>query len=456
MKRYTRLPILILACLFSMLGFFGQSVSVASAASARLSSATQATTNTGLRDVAYFTQWSIYSGFLEKDLVTNGTAAQLTTLNYAFGNISVNLQCNESDQAGQGDPWADYQRPFSASESVNGQADSWGQTLAGNFNQLKELKALYPNLKILLSLGGWTWSTNFSAAAEPQNRAAFVQSCIDMYIKGNLPQLDGDPSGGVGSAAGIFDGFDIDWEYPDNPGNGNAYGPQDTANYTGLLAEFRKQLDALGEQTGKHYILTAALPAGQDKYDNIQLGQVGKYLDWANLMTYDMHGVWNANGPTDFNAPLFCDPRDPSPAPANTYCINHAVLDYLKAGFPARKLVLGMPLYGYGWTNVSNVNHGLFQSGGNIQPAALGGGDAVDYKLLVTLDLPRYWDPLAQAVWYYDGTNFWSYDDPASIAVKMAYVRALGLGGAMAWSLDGDDASGTLMHAIYQGLHNPL
>lgn len=446
MKRYKHLPILALACLLSVFGLFSQAASPASAASASAAHTSNVSSNSNQRVVAYFTQWGIYSGFFEKNLVTSGTAGRLTTIDYAFSNISPDLQC------ASGDTWADYQRPFAATESVNGQADSYGQTLAGNFNQLRELKQLYPNLKIMISIGGWTWSGNFSAAAEPQNRAAFVKSCIDQFIQGNLPQVDGDTSGGAGSAAGVFDGFDIDWEYPDNPGDGNAYGPQDTANFTGLLAEFRTQLDALGKQTGKHYLLSAALPAGQDKYDNIQLGQIGRSLDWGNLMTYDMHGTWDATGPADFNAPLFCDPRDPSLAPANTYCINHAVMDYLKAGFPAHKLVLGVPLYGHGWTNVPNVNHGLFQSSPNMAPASLGGGTA-NYDQLVTLNMPRYFDPLSMTAWYYDGTNFWSYDDPQSISIKMAYVKLLGLGGAMAWSLDGDTSTGTLMNAIYQGLH---
>lgn len=444
MKRYTRLSILVaLTCLVSMFHFFGQSAGVASAAT--LSTAHQPP-DSGQRVVAYFTQWGIYSGFMEKNLVTNGTAARLTVLDYAFSNISPDLQCS------QGDVWADYQRPFSASESVNGQDDTWSENLRGNFKQLRELKQLYPHLKILIAIGGWTWSTYFSAAAEPQNRAAFVQSCLDQYIQGNLPLLAGDVAGGPGSAANIFDGFDIDWEYPDNPGNGNAYGPQDTANFTGLLAEFRQQLDALGKQTGKHYLLSAALPSGQDKYSHIQLNKIGRYLDWGSLMAYDMHGTWDANGPTDFNAPLFCDPRDPSPAPANTYCINTAVRNYARAGFPLRKLVLGIPLYGHGWTNVPNINHGLFQSSPAIQPASLGGGTA-NYNQLAPLNMTRYWDPLAQTAWYYDGTNFWSFDDRASITLKMGYVKLLGLGGAMAWSLDGDDASGTLMNAIYRGLH---
>lgn len=437
MKRYTQLSIvMILTCLLSVSGVFSQHGGVASAAPANVVPAAK---NSSKHVVGYFTQWGIYSGFFEKNLVANGTASKLTTIDYAFSNISSDLKCS------QGDSWADYQRPFAATESVNGQADADSQSLKGNFQQLRELKQLYPNLKIMISIGGWTWSTYFSQAAEPQNRAAFVQSCLDQYIQGNLPLLTS------GAAAGIFDGIDVDWEYPDNPGNGNVYGPQDTANFTGLLTEFRSQLDALGKQAGKHYLLSASLPAGQDKYDNLQLKQIGHALDWGDVMTYDMHGAWSATGPADFNAPLFCDPRDPSLAPANTYCINHTVIDYVKAGFPANKLVLGIPFYGHGWTNVPDVNHGLFQSSPTMQPATLGGGTA-NYNQLAPLKMARYWDPLSLTAWYYDGTNFWSFDDPSSIALKMDYVKGLNLGGAMVWSLDGDDTSGTLMNSIYQGL----
>src|SRR5260370_8781807 len=156
-------------------------------------------------------------------------------------------------------------------------------------------------------------------------------------------------------------------------------------------------------------------------------------------MPNDRDGASTAAGAADFNAPLFCDRRDPSPAPANAYCINHAVTDYLKAGFPARKIVLGIPLYGHGWTNVPNVNHGLFQSSPNMAPAALGGGTA-NYNQLAPLNMPRYWDPAAATNWYYDGTNFWSFDDPASIAIKTAYIKVLCLGAPMSWSLDSHHA----------------
>ncbi|TGQ68041.1 chitinase, partial [Mesorhizobium sp. M8A.F.Ca.ET.207.01.1.1] len=103
-----------------------------------------------------------------------------------------------------GDAFADYTKAFSAAESVSGSADTWDQPLRGNWNQLKQLKAKYPNLKVLISLGGGTWSRGFSSAARPENRQAFVASCIDAYIKGNLPVTDG--AGGAGAALGVFDG----------------------------------------------------------------------------------------------------------------------------------------------------------------------------------------------------------------------------------------------------------
>lgn len=169
-------------------------------------------------------------------------------------------------------------------------------------------------------------------------------------------------------------------------------------------------------------------------------------------MTYDMHGPWSATGPADFNAPLLADRNDPSPAPSNQYSVNTAVMDYLDAGVPARKIVIGVPFYGHGWTNVPNVDHGLYQSSPAMQPAPLGGGTA-DYNVLANQPgFTTYFDPATLSDWTYDGTTFWSFDDPRTLAIKTAYVQRLGLGGVMAWSLDGDDASGTLAHAIASGL----
>src|SRR6266542_1559332 len=166
----------------------------------------------GHKRVAYFTQWGIYGrDFMLNDVDASGAAAKLTQINYAFGNVSIDGKCFEVNQTGQGDAWADYQRRFTAAESVDGVADTFDQKLAGNFNQLKKLKQKFPHLKVVFSLGGWTWSKFFSNAALPANRQAFVASCLDLFIKGNLPVFGGEVQGGPGSAFGVFDGIDSYW-----------------------------------------------------------------------------------------------------------------------------------------------------------------------------------------------------------------------------------------------------
>lgn len=410
------------------------------------------------RTIGYFAQWGIYQrNYLVKNVDTSGSAAKLTHINYAFGNIKDgDLTCYIETRAGYGDGWADYQKGFSAAESVDGVADAWDAKLSGNFNQLKKLKAKYPNLKVLISLGGWTWSKNFSdAALTAASRQKFVSSCITLYIKGDLPIYGGESEGGPGAAAGVFDGIDIDWEYPAAPGNtGNIYRPEDTHNFTLLLAEFRSQLNALSQTTGKPYLLTIAAPAGSDKHSKIELNQIHNSLDFINLMAYDYFGGWAATGPTNFHARLYGDPADPTTGVAATYSTDNAVTAYLAAGIPANKLVIGVPFYGRGWTNVPNVNNGKYQSSPSMAaaPAMTSYGEAgiEDYKNLKTLGYPSFRDPVTKAFWIYNGTTWWSYDDATAITEKMNYIKSKGLGGAMAWELDGDD--GTLMTAVYNGL----
>src|SRR5690606_27044313 len=178
----------------------------------------------GYRNVGYFTQWGVYGrNFQLKKVQDSGAAQDLTHINYSFGNIHYqNLTCFIANKAqgtgpngsdGAGDAWADFGMGYTAANSVAGVADAWDQPLAGSFNQLKQLKAKNPHLLALISIGGWTWSKTFSkAAATEASREKFVRSCIDIYIKGNLPVIDG--RGGPGAAAGVFDGIDIDWEWP--------------------------------------------------------------------------------------------------------------------------------------------------------------------------------------------------------------------------------------------------
>src|SRR5947207_5698768 len=211
--------------------------------------------------VAYYDQWSIYqNAYFLRTVDTSGVASKLDFMLYDFENIDpANLTCFETtkatdpDPAGENDPnagdgaedsFADYQKSFDSSISVDGTSDAYGMPIVGNFHQLQELKKKHPNLKVLLSLGGWTYSKYFSdAAATDASRKKLVSSCIDMFIKGNIPSQGG--YGGAGTAKGIFDGFDIDWEYPGSPGGhlGNHYAAADKANYTKLMAEFRSELN---------------------------------------------------------------------------------------------------------------------------------------------------------------------------------------------------------------------
>ncbi|WP_042372579.1 glycosyl hydrolase family 18 protein [Streptacidiphilus neutrinimicus] len=440
---------------------------------------------TGAMKSAYFDQWSIYgNAYYPKNVGTSGAAANMKVVTYAFENIDpTNLTCfetvkasdstNESDPNagdGAGDAFADYQKSYTSDISVDGSSDTWSQPIKGNFNQLRELKAKYPNLRINLSIGGWTYSKYFSdVAATDASRKKFVSSCIAMFIKGNLPTgVSGDASGGTGSAAGLFDGIDIDWEYPASAGGhtGNHYSAADTANYTALLGEFRSELDAYGATVGKHYMLTAALPSGQDKISLIQPAAISKYLDYGDLMTYDMHGAWDSTGPTNFQDPLHDTSADPSNAIAPgsaKYNIDETIKAYttgdpaygITGGFPASKLVLGVPFYFRGWTGVpAGGDYGLYQSATGASPAQTYTQEAgiADWKELAAKGLTSgstvHWDPTTQSSWIYDGTNFYTGDTPQAITARGQYATANGLGGIFAFSFEGDDSSGTLINAM--------
>ncbi|TDB28610.1 chitinase [Stenotrophomonas sp. ATCM1_4] len=390
------------------------------------------------RLIGYFTQWGIYGrNYKVKQIDSSGSAAKLTHINYAFGNVRNNrcevgiTQAANPGTGSGGDAYADYTRSFGAAESVSGRGDTWNQPLRGNWNQLRQLKAKHPHLKVLISLGGWTWSRGFSSAAQPENRAAFVASCIDAYIKGNLPFTDN--AGGPGVAAGIFDGIDVDWEYP-----------ADRQNFTALLAEFRRQLDAV--RPGM--LLTVAVGAGIDKIRVTDPGEYHRYLDFINVMTYDFHGAWAPR--TNHHSALFDSPADPSSGDERLYNSNDAIEAYLARGVPAHKLNLGVGFYGRGWTNVAPTNNGLYQPG---RPAA-GRYEAgiEDWKVLKDLGWPAYRDPAAKAAWIYNSTTFWSFDTPEMLIEKMAYVKAQGLGGAFFWEFSGDDAQGTMVNALDRGL----
>ncbi|MFI2031727.1 glycosyl hydrolase family 18 protein [Streptomyces buecherae] len=424
-------------------------------------------------NVGYFVQWGIYGRqYFVKNLDTSGAAAKLDVINYAFENLDPkNLTCmagvtkgttsdpQDPDQGtGAGDADADYARPMSAAQSVDGVADDgWGK-LRGNFNQIKKLKAKHPHLKVLVSLGGWTFSKFFSdAAATPESREKLVKSCIDVWIKGDLPVYNG--AGGPGTGAGVFDGIDLDWEWPGSPDGhpGNHYSAKDKDNLTALLAEFRKQLDATG---GERKLLTAFTPADPVKVEQgWDLSKIFNYLDFANIQGYDFHGSgsdnsWEPNR-TGHQGNLYTDTDDPYPT---HFSIESALKIYTDAGVNPRKLTIGFPFYGRGWQGVADGGKkGEWQSANGAAPgqfAEEAGIRGYQNMLASVPNMTVYHDEQSISTYGYTGPGgqWWSFDDAWSIQKKTAWMKSKNLLGAMIWEMSGDTPNGSLMSAIDKGL----
>jgi len=364
------------------------------------------------RIIGYYAGWTRKSKrFTPLDI----PAEKLTHVNYAFGLI------DEQNRAMLMDAEADVGN---------------GNELGGNFLDLRTLKERHPHLKTLISMGGWTGSGRFSDACETeQSRRDFVASCIELFLT---------------CWPGVFDGIDIDWEYPVCCGlPENSVRPEDKRNCTLLFAELRRQLDALGASTGKRYLLTAAIPGGKRLPTTcFELKEVAEILDWINVMTYDLNGS-GESGITNFNAAFRASTSDPSPEHTRTY---HNVVSSLQvfeeAGVPRAQIVAGVPFYGRGFSGVPNVNNGLYQ------PFAGGMGDNYgDFRSIKSQYLPtfkRIWHPEAGVPWLYDAESgrMISYDDPESIGNKATYVRQKGFGGVMIWELSDDDDRSSLLTAI--------
>ncbi|MEU5788957.1 glycoside hydrolase family 18 protein [Micromonospora purpureochromogenes] len=399
------------------------------------------------RKVGYFSRGATdFTGedFQIRSLDQKGSAAKLSHLHYAFGDVSSTGEC----QFTADDAFHDYQKLYDAAHSLDGVADQPNQPLAGTSNQIKKLKAKW-GLRTAISIGGGSRSRYFSdAALTPASRERFVQSCIDLYLKGNLPQLSGKPQGGTGSGVGVFDGIDLDWEYPGSSGNNTIYRPEDRQNFTLLLKEFRRQLDLHGQQTGKYYLLTAALAGSTYRIDRgYELPAIFDYLDWAVVMTYDLHGAWETPLKTNHQSALYLNPADPAtPARSSDLYISN----FVNSGVNPRQLVLGAPFYSRGWTGVTNANNGLFQD------ATAGTTSAADdYRNIKNLQnngYTRYWDGTAKAAWLFNGSTFWTFDDPQAMTEKATFVKLRSLGGIGIWAMDGDDHQGSLMATIDSGL----
>ena len=297
---------------------------------------------------------------------------------------------------------------------------------AENFAYLNGLKEDDPSLKVLVSVGGWLWSTNFSDAAltrsSPRN---FVQSQMNFLDRYRL------------------DGLDIDWEYPGMPGPGHPFRPEDKRNFTRLLKDLHTEFKRRARKTRQRLFLTFAAGASQEYIAHTELSKLRKYVDTVNLMAYDYY----VPTMSPLTGHFYTNPTDPAHMSADA-----SVQSFEKAGVPAAKILLGVPFYGHAWAHVPALNHGLFQSS---QPATQG---YAPYSVLAGAigksGFTRYWDPVSSVPYLYDPAKqtFISYEGTESRALKGECVHDHRLGGVMFWDYK-SDPSGQLLSAVSHALH---
>jgi len=301
---------------------------------------------------------------------------------------------------------------------------------AANFAFLTALRRQNPSLTILVSVGGWLWSTNFSdMSLTRRSRGVFIQSVMDFVSRYDL------------------DGLDIDWEYPGMVGAGHPFRSEDGRNFTLLVRELRVRFNQETEKSHRRLDLTIAAGASQEYLDHTEMKKVQKYVDTVNLMAYDY--VEPGSDPlTGHHAPLFTNPAD-----ARNYSGDASVRAFEQAGVPAGKLLLGLPFYGHVWGQVADRDHGFLQPGKPVPnayaPYSAIAGTMLDHGFV------RYWDSIASAPYLYNSEShiFVSYEDTESISAKCRYVKTHKLGGVMFWDYSGDPA-GVLLRAINQSLRS--
>jgi chitinase len=301
---------------------------------------------------------------------------------------------------------------------------------AENFRVLAGVRQKHPHLRILISVGGWTWSGGFSdMAATPEARKRFVESAVDFVLRHDI------------------DGFDVDWEYPGLPGNGNVHRPEDKQNFTALMAELRAALDAAGAPKGRRYLLTFAAGAFPNFIAHTEMDKVQAVVDFVNLMTYDFREA-EGDAIAGHHANLYVHPADDKQR-----SMDAAVREFLAAGVPPRKLVVGVPFYGRMWAEVGAKDKGLYQLGKTPKERIETGYGSLSTKVVGRDGFERVWDGTAQApfLWNEKKRLFITYEDPESLRLKSRYIRDRGLGGVMFWEYYADP-TGALLETLAKEL----
>jgi chitinase len=325
-------------------------------------------------------------------------AQSMTRINYAFSNIA------------------------------NGRMVLGAPTDAGNLAQLTALRQQNPSLTVLVSVGGWLWSSNFSDISLTRgSRKLFIQSVMEFLTRYDL------------------DGLDIDWEYPGMEGAGHPFRSEDKQNFTFLVKELRKSFIRQEKKSHKRLYLTIAAGASNDFLAHTEMKRVQKYLDTINLMAYDYVEPGDG-GLTGHHAPLYANPAD-----ARKYSSDASVKAFEQAGVPAGKLLLGAPFYGHVWGEVPDKDHGLFQPGKAV-PKGYAPFSTIP-STMIDQGFVRYWDAAASAPYLYNAEKhiFVSYDDTESMTAKCRYITEHKLAGIMFWEYS-SDSTGTLLKVINQSL----
>ncbi|KAK6342306.1 Endochitinase 1 [Orbilia javanica] len=344
----------------------------------------------GKFSVGYFVNWGIYGRKFPPSLIP---ADDLTHILYAFADLSA-----ETGEVKLSDVWSD--------KDIHYPGDSWNEdqsNLYGNFKAIYNLKKQKRHLKVLISIGGWTYSPKFHPIViDPAKRAKFVETSVQILEDYGL------------------DGLDVDYEYPSDDAQARGY--------VELLKELRQALDAHAakKQANYRFLLTIAAPCGPQNYSKLHVRAMDEQLDFWNLMAYDFSGSWESIA--NHQANIYSGPVSGA----------EAVNWYINQGVARHKIILGIPLYGRSFTNTqgpgtpfSGVGQGSWEQG------------VYDYRALPLPGSNVSHDPQALASWSYNPATreMISFDSEEVAKWKGEWIHQEGLGGSMFWELSGDKGS---------------
>ncbi|WP_036719411.1 glycosyl hydrolase family 18 protein [Paenibacillus sp. JCM 10914] len=386
--------------------------------SSSISDSITATPGSNYNNITYYTAWSVYARGFQPERVD---VSQITHINYAFADLCWKLYSTAGKEcSNENIPLQD--RYVHDGEMVVGDVEKDLENMS-KFVSKRETDS--PHLKLMISVGGWSWSKNFSNMARTEEtRRTFANSAVNFLRAYDL------------------DGLDIDWEYPVEGGiETNSRGPEDKENFTLLMKTVREALDAAGSEDGKYYLLTIASGQGDNFTVNADFTNSVQYLDFVNIMAYDYSGKSDEMG--HHNAPLFYDKNLPRPSAPRNHVLG-GLMGHLNGGVPNHKLVVGVPYYGKGWDGCGPI--GQYQAcnkggtGFGSWEAAIFDFSDLEDNYIEQNGYKRYWNESAKVAYLYNDQNkvFITYNDENTMKYTASIVKSLDLAGVMSWDISSD------------------